>query len=354
MLPHINILINVLLKNKDICLNINYDSTENKSIITPTYTYNKLNEPMSIKNGLKAFDFTKEETAKIKRLDKYNCVNPMYLLHTKEVIIDKQKQMNQYINELVHNPMASNEPYEETKRSVEIINPVKCDFDNVKFLIELLTKYKKYIAVIYDFNITVSYDNTYVTIECGTNQTITNDKNIDITVSESTISDVDGYEKFFNDVSLVNLDSKTDKDIKQTVFKTLFAGINDTLLMDITENKTVDFYKSSNETTPKIMYNVSLNDKTLKYRTKLFNDAIQFVLQDYNNKLSDKDLSILKLEPDFQTTNIKDVDTAYYNVIECYPITDESNNTKHITKNTLFDVLNTFINNLNDIPKFIM
>lgn len=354
MLPHINILINVLLKNKDTCLNISYDSTENKSIINPTYTYNKLNEPMSIRNGLKAFDFTKEETAKIKRLDKYNCVNPMYLLHTKETVIDKQKQMSQYIDELVHNPMASNEPYEETKRTVEIINPVKCDFDNVKFLIELLTKYKKYIAVIYDFNITVSYDNTYVTIECGTNQTVTNDKNIDITVSESTISDVDGYEKFFNDVSLVNLDSETNKNIKQPVFKTLFAGINDTLLMDITENKTVDFYKSSNETTPKIMYNVSLNDKTLKYRTKLFNDAIQFVLQDYNNKLNDTDLSILKLEPDFQTTDIKDVDTAYYDVIECYPITDESNNTKHITKNTLFDVLNTFINNLNDIPKFIM
>ena len=354
MLPHINILINVLLKNKNTCLNISYDSIENKSIINPTYTYNKLNEPMNIKNGLKAFDFTKEETAKIKRLDKYNCVNPMYLLHTKEVIIDKQKQISQYINELVHNPMASNEPYEETKRSVEIVNPVKCDFDNVKFLIELLTKYKKYIAVIYDFNITVSYDNTYITIECGTNQTVTNDKNIDITVSESTISDVDGYEKFFNDVSLVNLDSDTDKNIKQPVFKTLFTGINDTLLMDITENKTVDFYKSSNETTPKIMYNVSLNDKTLKYRTKLFNEAIQFMLQDYNNRLSDKDLSILKLEPDFQTTNIKDVDTAYYDIIKCYPITDESNNTKHITKNTLFDVLNTFINNLNDIPKFIM
>lgn len=354
MLPHINILINVLLKNKDTCLNISYDSIENKSIINPTYTYNKLNEPMNLKNGLKAFDFTKEETAKIKMLDKHNCVNPMHLLRTKEVIIDKQKQMSQYINELVHNYMASNEPYEETKRSVEIVNPVKCDFDNVKFLIELLTKYKKYIAVIYDFNITVSYDNTYVTIECGTNQTVTNDKNIDITVSESTISDVDGYEKFFNDVSLVNLDSKTDKNIKQTVFKTLFTGINDTLLMDITENKTVDFYKSSNETTPKIMYNVSLNDKTLKYRTKLFNDAIQFVLQDYNNRLNDTDLSILKLEPDFQTTDIKDVDTAYYDVIECYPITDESNNTKHITKNTLFDVLNAFINNLNDIPKFIM
>lgn len=354
MLPHINILINVLLKNKNTCLNISYDSTENKSIINPTYTYNKLNEPMSIKNGLKAFDFTKEETAKIKMLDKHNCVNPMHLLRTKEVIIDKQKQMSQYINELVHNPMASNEPYEETKRSVEIINPVKCDFDNVKFLIELLTKYKKYIAVIYDFNISVKYDDTYVTIECGTNQTVTNDKNIDITVSESTIFDVDGYEKFFNDVSLVNLDSDTDKNIKQPVFKTLFAGINDTLLMDITENKTVDFYKSSNETTPKIMYNVSLNDETLKYRTKLFNDAIQFVLQDYNNRLNDTDLSILKLEPDFQTTDIKDVDTKYYDIIECYPITDESNNTKHITKNNLFDILNTFINNLNDIPKFIM
>lgn len=354
MLPHINILINVLLKNKNTCLNISYDSTENKSIINPTYTYNKLNEPMSIKNGLKAFNFTKEETAKIKMLDKHNCVNPMHLLRTKEVIIDKQKQMSQYINELVHNPIASNEPYEETKRSVEIVNPVKCDFDNVKFLIELLTKYKKYIAIIYDFNIAVSYDNTYVTIECGTNQTTSNDKNIDITVSESTISDVDEYEKFFNDVSLVNLDSDTDKNIKQPVFKTLFTGINDTLLMDITENKTVDFYKSSNETTPKIIYNVSLNDKTLKYRTKLFNEAIQFMLQDYNNRLSDNDLSILKLEPDFQTTNIKDVDTAYYDVIECYPITDESNNTKHITKNTLFDVLNTFINNLNDIPKFIM
>lgn len=354
MLPHINILINVLLKNKDTCLNISYDSTENKSIINPTYTYNKLNEPMSIRNGLKAFDFTKDETAKIKRLDKYNCVNPMYLLHTKETVIDKQKQMSQYIDELVHNPMASNEPYEETKRTVEIINPVKCDFDNVKFLIELLTKYKKYIAVIYDFNITVSYDNTYVTIECGTNQTVTNDKNIDITVSESTISDVDKYEKFFNDVSLVNLDSDTDKNIKQPVFKNLFASINDNLLMDITENKTVDFYKSSEKTEPKIMYNVSLNNETLKHRTKLFNDAIQFVLQDYNNRLSDKDLSILKLEPDFQTTDIKDVNTAYYDVIECYPITDESNNTKHITKNTLFDVLNTFINNLNDIPKFIM
>jgi hypothetical protein len=309
---------------------------------------------MSIKNGLKAFDFTKEETAKIKRLDKYNCVNPMYLLHREEVVIDKQKQMSQYINELVHNPMVSNEPYEETKRSVEIVNPVKCDFDNIKFLIKLLTKYKKYIAVIYDFNITVKYDNTYVTIECGTNQTITNDKNIDITVSESTISDVDEYEKFFNDVGLVNLDSKTDKSIKQPVFKTLFTNINDTLLMDITENKTVDFYKSNTETTPKIMYNVSLNDETLRYRTKLLNDTIQFILQDCNNKLSDTDLSILKLEPDFQTTDIKNVDTKYYDIIECYPITDEGNNTKHITKNNLFDVLNTLIDNLNNIPKFIL
>ena len=46
MLPRINILINVLLKNKDTCLNISYDSVENKSVITPTYTYNSLNEPM--------------------------------------------------------------------------------------------------------------------------------------------------------------------------------------------------------------------------------------------------------------------------------------------------------------------
>ena len=353
MLPRSNILINVLLKNKDTCLNISYDSVENKSVITPTYTYNSLNEPMSLKNGLKAFDFTKEEINKIKMLDKYNCVNPMYLLHTKEVIIDTQKQMRQYIDELVRNPMASNEPYKETKRTVEIVNPIKCSFENTKFLIELLTKYRKYIAIIYDFNILVKYDNTYVTIECSTNQTIANDKNIDVTVSESTTSNVDGYEKFFNDVSLIRLDSKTDNDIKQPVFRKLFADINDNLLMTVTENKTVDFYKSNEEMTPKTMYNVSLNNSTRKLQKEIRYNYL-FVKEYVDKKISNDEHTILGLNTDFQTTNIKNIDPKYYDIIECYPITDESNNIKHITKNDLLDVLNTLMDNLDDIPKFIM
>ena len=199
----------------------------------------------------------------------------------------------------------------------------------------------------------IEYKETCLKQNLTTYQTIANDKNIDVTVSESTISNVDGYEKFFNDVSLIRLDSKTDNDIKQPVFRKLFADINDNLLMTVTENKTVDFYKSNEEMTPKTMYNVSLNNSTRKLQKEIRYNYL-FVKEYVDKKISNDEHTILGLNTDFQTTNIKNIDPKYYDIIECYPITDESNNIKHITKNDLLDVLNTLMDNLDDIPKFIM
>lgn len=142
------------------------------------------NKPVILKNGIKSFNFTKEEVDKLMLLAKYRSVNPMYLLHSKETVIDKRKQMDQYIDRLTHNYTGCNNSYEETTYSTTITNRNSCILDNLKFLAGLLKKYKKYLAVIYELSITTSYDDTYVTIDCATNQTITNENNIDIEVNE--------------------------------------------------------------------------------------------------------------------------------------------------------------------------
>lgn len=339
MKPHVNIIINVLLKNKDTDLHISYESATNTSSLIIT------NKPVILKNGIESFDFTKEEVDKLMLLKKYNSVNPMYLLHSKKTVIDKRKQMEQYIDRLVHNYTGYNTSYEETTYSTTITNRNSCILDNLKFLAGLLKKYKKYLAVIYELSITASYDDTYITIDCATNQTITNENNIDIEVSESTISNIDGFEKFFNDVSPVNLESQIDKEMKVPIFSNLFSEFDYNLIMDTAKDKTIDFYKLGNKTKPKVMYNVSLNNETRKLKNKLFDEHMISLFKG-KNELSNNDKVILDLRDDFQTTDIEDIDCKYYDIIECYTIEDNDENIKHISKTTMLDLLNTIINNI--------
>ena len=349
MQPYINITINVLLKNSNDnpSLQIIYESAKNKNTIDIINT--KDNKNTNLQNCLKLFGFTKEEIFKLTLFKKYGTASTLYLLIRKTHNIDVQKQMQNHINKLVRNFSKHEIPYEKTESTTKIINKNDCIIYNLRFLIEFLKKYKKYLTVIYNFNIDVSYDDTSVMITCSTDQSIADDKNIEVEINESTKSDTDGYERFFNDVALTRLDSETDKEIKKPIFRMIFADINDELIMDTIRNRTIDFYKAGNNTPAKTMYNVSLNDATRKLQKEIRYNYL-FVKEYANKKLSNDERTVLDLEPDYQTTDIQNIDRKYYDIVECYNIDDPGVNLKHISKNDMLDITDTIINNIADMP----
>ena len=348
MKPYINITINVLLKTDDASLNIIYESAKNKSTVNVIDTKN--NKQLNLQNCLKlSFGFTKEEVLKLASLKKYGAASTLYLLKSEKTTIDVQKQMKNHINKLVKNFSEPEILYEETEYTTKIINKNECVINNLKFLIELLKKYRKYLTVIYDFDIDVSYDDTYVTLTCSTDQSIADDKTIEVEINESTKSDADGYERFFNDVALTRLDSETDKEIKKPVFWRIFSDIDNKLIMNAVKNRTIDFYKAGNNTPVNTMYNVSLNTDTRRLQKEIRYNYL-FVKEYANKKLSNDERTILDLEPDYQTTDIQNIDRKYYDIIECYKVDDPGVNLKHISKNDMLDIADTIINNIADMP----
>ena len=349
MQPYINITINVPLKNSNDnpSLRISYESAKNKNTIDVIDTKN--NKNTSLQNCLKLFGFTKEEIFKLTLFKKYGAASTLYLLKSEKTTVDVQKQMQNHINKLTRNFSEPEIPYEETEYSTTIINKNDCIIYNLRFLIDFLKKYRRYLTVIYDFNIDVSYDDTYVTITCNTDQSIADDKNVEVEVNESTKSDADGYEKFFNDVTLTRLDSETDKEIKKPIFRMIFADVNDKLIMDAVRNRTIDFYKAGNKTPVKTMYNVSLNDTTRNLQKEIHYNYL-FVKEYADKKLSNDERAVLDLEPDYQTTDIQNIDRKYYDIIECYKVDDPGVNLKHISKNDMLDIADTIINNIADMP----
>lgn len=349
MQPYINITINVLLKNSNDnpSLQIKYESAKNKNTIDVIDT--KDNKNTNLQNCLKLFGFTKEEIHRLTLFKKYGAANTIYLLKSEKTTIDIQKQMHNHINHLVRNFSEPEIPYEKTEYTTKIINKNNCIIANLKFLIELLKKYKRYLTVIYDFNIDVSYDDTSVMITCSTDQSIANDKNIEVEINESTKSDADGYERFFNDVALTRLDSEIDKEIKKPVFWRIFSDVDNKLIMDTVKNRTIDFYKAGNKTPIETMYNVSLNDNTRKLQKEIRYNYL-FVKEYADKKLSNDERTVLDLEPDYQTTDIQNIDRKYYDIIECYKVDNPGVNLKHISKNDMLDIADTIINNIADMP----
>lgn len=129
----------------------------------------------------------------------------------------------------------------------------------------------------------------------------------------------------------------------------IFASINDELIMNAVRNRTIDFYKTGNNTPAKTMYNVSLNDATRKLQKEIRYNYL-FVKEYADKKLSNNERTILDLEPDYQTTDIQNIDKKYYNIIECYKIDDPDVNIKHISKNDMLDIADTIINNIANMP----
>lgn len=348
MQPYINITINVLLKNSNNnpSLRISYESAKNKNTIDIIDTKN--NKNTSLQNCLKLFGFTKEEIFKLTLFKKYGATSTLYLLKSEKTTVDVQKQMQNHINKLVRNFSEPEIPYEKTEYTTKIINKNECIINNLKFLIELLKKYRKYLAVIYDFDIDVSYDDTYVMLTCSTDQSIADDKTIEVEINESTKSDADGYERFFNDVALTRLDSETDKEIKKPVFWRIFSDVDNKLIMNAVKNRTIDFYKAGNNTHVNTMYNVSLNTDTRRLQKEIRYNYL-FVKEYADKKLSNNERTILDLEPDYQTTDIQNIDKKYYDIIECYKVDDPGVNLKHISKNDMLNIADTIINNIADM-----
>lgn len=292
MQPYINITINVLLKNSNDnpSLRISYESAKNKNTIDVIDTKN--NKNTSLQNCLKLFGFTKEEIFKLTLFKKYGAASTLYLLKSEKTTVDVQKQMQNHINKLVRNFSEPEIPYEKTEYTTKIINKNECIINNPKFLIELLKKYRKYLAVIYDFDIDVSYDDTYVMLTCSTDQSIADDKTIEVEINESTKSDADGYERFFNDVALTRLDSETDKEIKKPVFWRIFSDVDNKLIMNAVKNRTIDFYKADDIIKITIVPNTK-NDFTVTVE-EMIDDAIDEAVMEYNI------ISIDSINPEFK------------------------------------------------------
>ena len=118
--------------------------------------------------------------------------------------------------------------------------------------------------------------------------------------------------------------------------------------MNAVKNRTIDFYKAGNNTPVNTMYNVSLNTDTRRLQKEIRYNYL-FVKEYADKKLSNDERTILDLEPDYQTTDIQNIDRKYYDIIECYKVDDPGVNLKHISKNDMLNITDTIINNIADM-----
>lgn len=301
---NINLYFNVMLKNTNTHLNIEYYHDSDTLYIN---AYNENNKPVYLDDGLQSLNFSDDEIQKINHFLKYKTVD---------------------LNKTSIQPSDS-----DYKR------------ENLKFFAELLHSNQGNLTIITDIIFEVldksTNKDTKVKLTMDTDYSCITNNNVKVEVKESiTIKDPNSnkilHTRNFSDVNPKNMDIIPESKLFETIFKGVIAG----MIMYPTAHKKANYYLDSTNVELKHMYLASINNETLKKLKKIKDKILK------NERLSKEELKLLRMTKHFYTPYPDNLNPNIYNVVKAYPILKPKPIPKYITKNKALTILNKIVDNV--------
>lgn len=301
---NINLYFNVMLKNTDTHLNIEYYHDTDTLYIN---AYNENNKPVYLDDGLKSLNFSDDEIQKINHFLKYKTVD---------------------LNKTSIQPSDS-----DYKR------------ENLKFFAELLYNNQGNITVITDiiFEVvnTSTHNDVKITLRMDTDYSCTTSHNINVKVNESiTIKNPENnkilHTRHFSDVNPKNMNIIPENNL----FEKIFEGINARTIMYPMAHKKATYYLDQANVELKHMYLVSVNNKTLKRLQKIKEKILSHM------SLTKEEVKLAHIKTNFYTPYPDRLNPDIYDVVKAYPILKPKPIPKYITKFTALRILNKTIDNV--------
>lgn len=301
---NINLYFNVMLKNTDTHLSIEYYHDNDTLYIN---AYNENNKSVSLDDGLRYLNFSDDEIQKINHFLKYKTVD---------------------LNKTSIQPSDS-----DYKR------------ENLKFFAELLYNNQGNITVITDIIFEVldksTNKDTKVELTMDTDYSCITNNNVKVEVNESiAIKDPNSnkilHTRYFNDISPKNMDIIPENNL----FEKIFEGINARTIMYPIAHKKATYYLDQANVELKHIYLVSVNNKTLKRLQKIKEKILSHM------SLTKEEVKLAHIKTNFYTPYPDRLNPDIYDVVKAYPILKPKPIPKYITKFTALRILNKIIDNV--------
>lgn len=301
---NINLYFNVMLKNTNTHLNIEYYHDSDTLYIN---AYNENNKSVSLDDGLRSLNFSDDEIQKINHFLKYKTVN---------------------LNKTSIQPSDS-----DYKR------------ENLKFFAELLHSNQRNLTIITDIIFEVldksTNKDTKVELTMDTDYSCITNNNVKVKVNESiAIKDPNNnkilHTRHFSDVNPKNMDIIPENNL----FEKIFEGINVRTIMCPMAHKKATYYLDQANVELKHMYLVSINNKTLKRLQKIKEKILSHM------SLTKEEVKLAHIKTNFYTSYPDNLNPDIYNVVKAYPILKPKPIPKYITKFTALRILNKIIDNV--------
>lgn len=299
MSHNINLYFDVILKNKNTTLDIEYYHTSNDLYIR---AFDENSMPLYLDIALKSLKFNDDEIKQIKNFIKYKKVN------LNETLMSNARR------------------------------------ENLNFFANLLYDHQCNITIIKDIVLNISTDDsTEVEISMTTDYSCTTVKNMAVTINESIKVPNQSNNKtlkilHFSDVDL----TKMDKAKSNRLFETIFKDINTKEIMYHISDKTANYYLDVYNANEKqdYMYLALINEETLN---KL--EVIKEKLQS-NTPLTIEESELDHSPKYFYTSHPSKVNTDIYDMVRAYPILSKKPTLKYATKLIALAVLHRIAKNI--------
>lgn len=301
---NINLYFNVMLKNTDTHLSIEYYHDNDTLYIN---AYNENNKSVSLDDGLRSLNFSDDEIQKINHFLKYTTVD---------------------LNKTSIQPSDSN-----YKR------------ENLKFFAKLLHSNQRNLTIITDIIFEVldksTNKDTKVELTMDTDYSCITNHNVKVEVNESiAIKDPNSnkilHTRHFSDVNPKNMDIIPENNL----FEKIFEDINARTIMYPIAHKKATYYLDQANVELKHIYLVSVNNKTLKRLQKIKEKILSHM------SLTKEEVKLAHIKTNFYTPYPDRLNPDIYDVVKAYPILKPKPIPKYITKFTALRILNKIIDNV--------
>lgn len=308
---NINLYFDVVLKNKNTKLNIEYSHESNNLYIN---AFNGNSIPLYLDDALESLRFSDDEIKQIKNFIKCKKVN------LNETLMSNAKR------------------------------------ENLKFFANLLYNHQYNITLIKDIILDVSTDDdTKVEITMDTDYSCTTAKNVAVTINESIKIMDKANNKIlktinFSDVNLTRMDKTHDQ--SNELFKTIFKDVNTNEIMHHISDKTVNYYLDAYNANEKqdYMYLALMNDETLN-KLRVIKEKETKAKEQYHiiPLATEEELELKRIPTYFYTSHPSKVNTDIYDMVKAYPILSKKPTSKYTTKlialNTLRKITQNIVEN---------
>ena len=301
---NINLYFNVMLKNTDTHLNIEYYHDSDTLYIN---AYNENNKPVYLDDGLRSLNFSDDEIQKINHFLKYKTVD-LNKTSIQPSDSDYKRENLKFFAELLHS----------NQRNLTIITDI---------IFEVLDK-----STNKDTKVELTMDTDY---SCITNNNVKVEVNESIAIKDPSSNKI-LHTRHFSDVNPKNMDIIPENNL----FEKIFEDINARTIMYPMVHKKATYYLDQTNVELKHMYLVSVNNKTLKRLQKIKEKILSHM------SLTKEEVKLAHIKTNFYTPYPDRLNPDIYDVVKAYPILKPKPIPKYITKFTALRILNKIINNV--------